>query len=96
VVLYPEWSSETVTSHRGWPRCGGGKGVCIGRESLRIDGQRSSKRINIGSAVTWPRRRCAVDHAEEEEEDSPLLTRGLQPSVTYQNGMWPGLAARPR
>jgi hypothetical protein len=40
-------------------------------------------------------RRRRVGRAEEEE-DSPLLTRGLHPSVTYQNGMWPGLAAGPR
>jgi hypothetical protein len=38
-------------------------------------------------------RRRRVGRAEEEEEESPLLMRGLHPSVTYRNGMWPGLAA---
>jgi hypothetical protein len=37
-----------------------------------------------------------VGRVEEEEEDSPLLTRGLHPPVTYRNGMWPGLAVGPR
>jgi hypothetical protein len=32
-------------------------------------GQWSSKTVSIGSAATWPRRRCAVEQVEEEEDD---------------------------
>jgi hypothetical protein len=46
-----------------------------------------------GGSVTWLYR-WRVDRADEEE-DASLLPRGPYLSVTYRNGMWPGLAAGP-